>query len=205
MRPSIYTVTAVAMLLWFGNGKSAAAQDNNTQTSELYKLQAAYHRAASVHNPVNGDSPEAITARIRDMLSLWTADAVLHVSVGGAIDGYYMGNGDPDDPSTCPTPSGDPNNRGTVCTFFKYISGAFQSPNKWVSLAPSYKTAFDVHGNTATMYFECHYFNVAIDPANQKPLWASVSHASFNGSARNVNSQWLFSYVNASIPSVPVP
>ena len=205
MRPSIYTVTAVAMLLWFGNGNSAAAQDNNTQTSELYKLQAAYHRAASVHNPVNGDSPEAITVRIRDMLSLWTVDAVLHVSVGGAIDGYYVGNGDPEDPSTCPTPSGDPNNRGTVCTFFKYISGAFQQPNKWVSLAPSYKTAFDVHGNTATTYFECHYFNVAIDPANQKPLWTAVSHASFNGSARNVNGQWLFSYVNASIPPVPVP
>ena len=205
MRPSIYVATAVAMLILFGNGRPAVAQDDNTQTSELYKLQAAYHRAASVHNPVNGDSPEAITVRIRDMLYLWTADAVLHVSVGAAIDGYYVGNGDPEDPSTCPAPSADPNNRGTVCTFFKYLSGAFQLPNKWVSLAPSYKTAFDLHGNTATVYFECHYFNVAIDPATQKPLWSAVSHASFNGSARNVSGRWLFSYVNASVPPVPVP
>jgi hypothetical protein len=202
----IYIAIVVAAFLWLGSAKPAPAQENNAQTSELYKLQAAYHRTASVHDPVNGDSPEKITERIREMLSLWTAGAVLQVTVGSAVvDGYYLGNGDPDDPSTCPAPASDPNNRGSLCTFFKYLSGAFRPGNKWVSLAPSYKTTFDVHGNSATVYFECHYFNVAIDPTTSQPFWTSVSHASFNGSAQNVNGRWQFSYVYAAIPPVPVP
>ena len=47
-------------------------------------------------------------------------------------DGYYLSNGDPDDASTCPTPSADPNNRGTVCTFYKYVSGPFQAAQRHV-------------------------------------------------------------------------
>jgi hypothetical protein len=74
-----------------------------------------------------------------------------------------------------------------------------------VALTPSYKESFDVHGNTATVYFECNYFNVAIDPVTQKPLWAPVSHASFTGSARKVNGHWLFSYANGAVPPVPIP
>ena len=46
----------------------------NTQLAELYQLQAAFHRAATVHDPVNGDSAATIDQRIRDMLSLWTDD-----------------------------------------------------------------------------------------------------------------------------------
>ena len=82
---------------------SAAAQTtpDSTQTTELYKLQSAFHRSATVHDPVNGDSPEVITQRTRDMLSLWTSNAVLYVNGFGAIDGYYIGNGDPDDASSC--------------------------------------------------------------------------------------------------------
>jgi hypothetical protein len=204
--PSMLVLTVIATMAGLGTPRNEAAQQDNTQTSQLYKLQAAYHRAASVHDPLNGDSPAAITDRIRTMLALWSPDAVLHLNVGSsAVDGYYLGNGDPDDEATCPLPSADPANRGTVCTFFKYRSGAFQPANKWISLAPSYKTRFDVHGDTATVYFECHYFNVALDPTSQRPLWTAVSHASFNGSARSLNGQWVFSYVDAAIPSVPVP
>jgi hypothetical protein len=54
------------------------------------------------------------------------------------------------------------------------------------------------------VYFECHYFNVAIDPAS-KPLWTAASHANFNGSARKVNGRSLFSYADAAAPPVPVP
>jgi hypothetical protein len=205
-RSAIFALTMIATVNPLGSAKNIAAQEDNTQTSELYKLQAAYHRAASVHDPLNGDSPAAITDRIRAMLSLWSPDAVLHLNVGSsALDGYYLGNGDPDNDATCPTPSADPANRGTLCTFFKYRSGAFQPANKWISLAPSYKTRFDVHGDKATVYFECHYFNVAIDPTSQRPLWTAVSHASFNGSARNLSGRWVFSYVDAAIPAVPIP
>ena len=201
----VYVAITVASFFWLGSAKSTAAQDDNTQISELYKLQASYHRAATVHDPVNGDAPDTITARIRDVLSLFTTDAVLYLHVGSAVDGYYLGNGDPDDASTCPTPSADPNNRGTVCTFYKYVSGPFQAANKFVALTPSYKESFDVHGNMAAVYFECHYFNVAIDPATGKPLWTAASHASFTGSARKVEGRWLFSYAIGAVPPVPIP
>jgi len=116
---NICAAMTVAAFLWFGTAKPAAAQNDNAQTSELYKLQAAYHRMATFRDPVNGDSPEAITGRIRDMLALWTSDGALYLNTGGARDGYYISNGDPDNASTCPPVSSNPNNRGALCTFFK--------------------------------------------------------------------------------------
>jgi hypothetical protein len=202
----LYTTIAIPAFFLLGSALLASAQDDNAQTSKLYKLQAAYHRAATVRDPVNGDSREMITARLREVLSLFTADAVLYLTIGSAqFDGYYLRNGDPDDATTCPPPSGDPNNRGTLCTFYKYLSPAFQATNKLVALTPSYKELFNVRGNTAAVYFECHYFNVAIDPATQRPFWTAVSHASFNGLARKVDGRWLFSYANGAVPPVPIP
>jgi hypothetical protein len=178
---------------------------SNTQLAELYQLQGAFHRAATVHDPVNGDSAAVIDQRIRDMLSLWTDDGSLTLQVGGALDGDYIGNGDPADPSTCPTPSGDPSNRGTLCTLFKYVSGSFQPANKFVSLAPSFLTEFAIHGNTATVYFQCHYFNVAINPATGKPFWTAASHLVLDGTASKVHGAWLFSNANVPLAEVPIP
>jgi len=195
---------AAAMLVvasWSAPGYAGS----NAQLAQLYQLQAAFHRAATVHDPVNGDSAAVIDQRIRDMLSLWTDDGSLNVQVGGALDGDYIGNGDPADPSTCPVPSSDPTNRGTLCTFFKYVAGAFQPANKFVSLAPSFLTEFTIHGNTATVYFQCHYFNVAINPASGKPLWTAVSHLVLDGTASKVNGVWLFSHANGPLAGVPIP
>jgi len=183
----------------------ASSHDENAQTAGLYELQAAFHRAGSVHDNINGDSADVITQRIRYMLSLWTRDGVFVIAVGGAADGNYIGNGDPDDPSTCPEPSSNKNNRGTLCTLFKYVSGSFQPANKLISLSPSYKTSFDIEGDLAALYFECHYFNVAIDPTTDKPSWTSVSHVNFNGLARKVHGQWKFAYSVAAVPPVPLP
>jgi hypothetical protein len=201
----IYVAITVVSLSWLASAKPAVAQDATSQIAELYELQAAYHRAATVRDPANGDSAATITQRVRDVLALFTADAVLYLHTGGARDGYYIGNGDPDDEATCPTPSNDPNNRGTICSFYKYVSGAFQGANKFVALTPSYKEAFDVHGDVASIYFECHYFNVAIDPATGKPLWTAAAHANFNGEASKVDGRWLFAYAGGSVPPIPVP
>ena len=181
---------------------TAAAQTSpdNTQTTELYKMQAAFHRSAAVHDPVNGDSPEVITQRIRDMLSLWTSNAVLSVDGFGAIDGYYIGNGDPDNPSSCPELSGTAGAyRGTLCTYFKWVAGSFQAPNKFIVLTPSYKTSFDVHGDTATGYWECHYYDVSTTP------WTAKAKIRTNTSFQKVNGNWLFSSIDATPAGIPVP
>src|SRR5438128_2151904 len=60
---------------------------------QLYRLQAAFHRAGSVHDPVNGDSDDVINQRIVAMLSLWTDDGWLLLAQGDTRDGYYVGKG----------------------------------------------------------------------------------------------------------------
>ncbi len=198
-------ILGVVAILAVASWSASSFAGTNTQVAQLYKLQAAFHRAATVHDPVNGDSAAVIELRIRDMLSLWTDDGSITLEVGGALDGDYLGNGDPADPSTCPTPSSDPSNRGTLCTLFKYVSGSFQPANKFVSLAPSYLTEFTVHGDTAAVYFQCHYFNVAINPATGKPFWTAASHLVFDGTASKVHGAWLFSSANVPLAGVPIP
>lgn len=182
----------------------AQQSSDNAQLARLYQLQAAFHRTMSVQDPANGDSPEVMIQRIRDMLSLWTGDGVFVLAVNGPRDGYYIGVGDPADDSTCPPPSADAGNRGTLCTFFKYVSAPFQPANRFVSLAPSYKTTFNIHGDTANGTFECHFFNVAPNPTTGQPLWTPVQHLRADVLARIVGGQWLFSHVAVSPTGIPV-
>ncbi len=177
------------------------------QIAQLYVLQAEFHGAASVRDPVNGDSDEVIEQRLKKMLSLWTDDPWLLLSAGTPRDGYYKGKGEPDDPFTCPPPSDNPADRGTLCTFFKYVAGSFQPQNRFVSLAPSYRTRFqlDVDRDEASVYFECHYFNVALDTATGKPLWTAAAHLAVEGVAKKVDRKWLFSHATAPSVGVPIP
>jgi hypothetical protein len=185
---------------------AASGNDSNTQVARLYELQAAIHAALCVRDPVNGDSAPVITQRIRDALSLWTDDGSITLALNiPAIDGNYVGNGDPDDPSTCPTLSTDPSARGTLCTLFKYVGGTFRPGARLVPLAPAYLTHFDVHGDTASVYYQSHFFNVA-PGADGNPLWMPGVHQVFDGTARKVDGRWLFARGVATLATkVPTP
>jgi len=188
-------------------------EDRLVQEAKLHHLHATFHAAASVHDPVNGDSPAVITERIRDILSIWTQDGELTIVNRTATAGNYIGNGDPDDPATCPPPSGDTSatgKQGTLCTFYKYVGGSFQPANKFVSLSPAYKTKFvPVKGNDdqwkSSVYFECHYFDVSLDSTTGLPRWTAKSHATLDGEARKIDGRWLLTQANASAVPVPVP
>jgi type II secretory pathway pseudopilin PulG len=191
-------------------------QDENklSQAAELeQQIHATFHAAVSVHDPVNGDSSAVITQRIREALSIWAEDAQLTVLGTSAAAGNYIGNGDPDDPASCPLPSGDTSatgQQGTLCTFFKYVSGGLQQANKFVSLSPAYKTKFvPVKGydgqSTSSVYFECHYFDVSLNPASGQPFWTAKSHVSLDGEAKKINGRWLLTRVSSSAVPVPVP
>src|ERR1700734_861397 len=157
-------------------------KDPLAQWAELERLHAAFHAAVSVHDPVNGDSPAVITQRIRDAVALWTEDGEITIVSTSAAAGNYIGNGDPDDPASCPPPSGDTSasgRQGTLCTFFKYVAGGLQAANKFVSLSPAYKTKFvpvkDYDGRwKSSVYFECHYFDVSLDPASAHPFCVAI-------------------------------
>lgn len=193
----------VALLLGVAVVPAAARAQNSAdfkQETELYKLQSAFHRYAAVHDPVNGDTADVITQRIRDMLSLWTSDAVLSVQGFGTIDGYYVGNGNPDDASSCPEPSGaEGAYRGTLCTYFKYVAGSFQTGTALIVLTPSYKTSFDISGDTATGYWECHYYDVSTTP------WTAKVKIQTNTSFQKVKGHWLLSSINATPAGIPIP
>jgi len=187
--------------------------DRLVQMTELEKLHATFHAAVSVHDPVNGDSADVITQRIREALSIWAEDAHLTVISTAATGGNYVGNGDPDDPESCPPPSGDTSatgQQGTLCTFFKYVSGGLQQANKFVSLSPVYKTKYvpvrDEDGQwKSSVYFECHYFDVSLNPATGQPSWTAKSHVNLDGEARKIDGRWLLTRVTSSAVSVPVP
>ncbi len=69
-----------------------------------------------------------------------------------------------------------------VRDFFANHSGAFK--NDWVSLAPAPKTLFDVHGNTADLYFECHYADPSVTPV--RPALRHLGHGHGKEGQRNM-------------------
>ena len=165
---------------------SAVAQTRTSQQpadiAALYKLQAAFHAAASCAG-LDRDQ------HIQDMLALWTEDGVL-IAGPTTYQGRGVWNG-----STC-TPAGP-----TLCDFFANHAGPFVSGRTWVGLSTSFKTAIDVLGDTATLFFECHYFDVSTTP----PQWRSdasygVPGQPLTGLARKVNGKWLLSYAVAASP-----
>jgi hypothetical protein len=207
---------AVGIIAAVGVAHAGDWRDNDdplAQWAELEMLHAAFHAAVSVHDPVNGDSPAVITQRIRDAVALWTENGEITIVSTSAAAGNYIGNGDPDDPATCPEPSGDTSStgqQGTLCTFFKYVSGGLQPANKFVSLSPAYKTKFgpvrDHDGHwKSSVYFECHYFDVSLNPATGQPFWTAKSHVDLDGEAKKIDGRWLLTHVSSSAVPVPVP
>ena len=182
------------------------------QMAELHDLHATFHSAVSVHDPVNGDSAAEITKRIRQALSVWAEDASLTVVSTAPTAGNYVGKGDPDDPATCPEPSLDTSaggKQGTLCSFFKYVSGGLQQANKLVSLSPEYKTKFvPVRKDgewKSSVYFECHYFDVSLDAATGLPSWTAKSHVDLDGEAKKIDGKWLLTRVTSGAVGIPIP
>ena len=227
MKPTFKKMTTLLSMLLAGAlltapavAQSGATQADNfrddddplAQMAELEQLHATFHAAISVHDPVNGDSPAVITQRIRAILAIFTQDAELTVVSTAATAGNYIGNGDPDDSASCPLPSGDTSatgQQGTLCTFFKYVAGGLQATNKFVSLSPAFKTKYvpvkDAGQWTSSVYFECHYFDVSLNPATGKPFWTAKSHVNLSGEAQKINGVWLLTHVTSSAVGVPIP
>lgn len=205
------TARAQSEASWADNWRDN--EDRLAQVTELEQLHATFHAAVSVRDPVNGDSPAVITQRIREALSIWAKDAKLTVVTTSAAAGNYIGNGDPDDPATCPPPSGDTSasgQQGSLCTFFKYFAGGLQAANKFVSLSPAYKTKFvpvrdEEDQWKSSVYFECHYFDVSLNPATGQPFWTAKSHVDLDGEARKIDGRWLLTRVTSSAVPIPVP
>jgi len=181
------SLTATAAIV----GSATALADANDNTGpaqaigQLYELQAAFHDAAS------GAGVDAATKaeHLQEMLDIWTADGVL--IVGSTV---YSGRGEPNS-STCAPGS------LTLCDFFQNHAGSFVLGRNWTALTSISRTHFDVHGNAANVYFECHYFDVAT-AAHMSSASIGLLGQPGTGQARNVNGKWLLSFAQVGLPTL---
>ena len=157
-------------------GSSEAGDGASAQLARLYQLQSAFHEAGTASAP--GEIND-VDQRVQDLLDLFADDATLTFLPTNTT---YIGAGK----ESC-----DP---GTICDFFTNVALPFQEANRWVSLAPAYATSFDIHGNTADIYFECHFFD---------ENWDDMAHLAVDGTAKKVGGRWLFSEFVTSIAGVP--
>jgi hypothetical protein len=92
---------------------------------------------------------------------------------------------------------------------YKYVAGGLQEANKWVSLTPAYKTKYvpvKKDGQwTSSVYFECHYFDVSLNPATGLPFWTAKSHVDLVGEAKKIDGRWLLTEASSTAVPVPVP
>ena len=65
--------------------------------------------------------------------------------------------------------------------------------HNWVSVSPAWKTRFQVHGNTADIYFECHFVDWQANPQ------VVLTHGTFEGTAGKVDGRWLFRHITAGV------
>jgi hypothetical protein len=172
-----------------GSVTAQADEDNNqgpdAAIAQLYELQAAFHEAAG------GAGVDAATKaqHVQEMLEVWTADGVL--VVGSTV---YAGRGEPNS-STCAPGS------LTLCDFFQNHAGSFVLGRNWAALTSLARTHFDVHGNAADVYFECHYFDVATGTKMSDVSFGLLGQPS-TGQARRVGGKWLLSFALVGSPAL---
>lgn len=79
-----------------------------------------------------------------------------------------------------------------------FVSNAAPFVNGWASLAPAYKTDFEIHGNTADFQFECVY----VEESGNLTGNAVMAHLNATGTMRKVGDEWLFQTFVAGVGSL---
>ena len=175
MKKLFATIAAAATIslaaVMLTGGAGASFASGNGQGADV----AALHTLqASFHHAVSGGG------HIDELMALWAPDATFTVG-GGTI--VLSGQDE-------------------IRDFFLTRAGSFRpTATHWVSLSPSWKTQIDVHGNTAHLYFECHFVNL-----DTGTLVAPLAGGTFDGTAERVHGEWLFKDVVAgNTPLTPAP
>src|SRR6266566_2300229 len=100
------------------------------------------------------------------------------------------------DPNATLNVQGDPN---SPYVGFDQIKAFWQSSGSFThhrfSLFPSFKTQINVHGDEASLYFECH------DVGNFDQATRFIASDTFlSGTLRHISGQWVFSNMTAGRP-----
>jgi len=79
-----------------------------------------------------------------------------------------------------------------IRAFFATEAAPFKPDNHWISETPAYKIRTTVTGDTGTLYFECHYIDVAT-----KTVKAVVGS---DQKVARINGKWLITESVAATP-----
>jgi hypothetical protein len=81
---------------------------------------------------------------------------------------------------------------GQIRNFFMTTAKPFQPGNNWISETPAYKIRITVNGDTGTLYFECHY----VDLATKKVVAVVAS----DQDVQKIGGKWLIVHSTAATP-----
>lgn len=112
------------------------------------------------------------TKNINLMMSLWADDAT--ATIGGQT---YTG-------------------KDQIRNFFLSKAAPFKAENNWVSDTPAYKIRVTVNGDRGTLYFECHYIDVAT-----QQLKAVVAA---DQNVERIDGRWLITNLVSATPELSV-
>jgi ketosteroid isomerase-like protein len=104
------------------------------------------------------------------MMSLWADDAT--ATLGGQT---YTG-------------------KAEIRDFFATKAAPFQQQNNWVSDTPAYKIRVTVDGDKGTLYFECHYVDVATHDV--------VAVVSADQDVARIDGRWLITKLVSATPEL---
>jgi hypothetical protein len=161
---SFVLVCALALIPLVAPAVAGSGDDGNANT----QVARLHELQEAFHQAAsyNGD-PQDAADHLELLSTLWAPDATLTVGAN-TISGH-----------------------DAIIAFF---SNAAPYHHEWVSLAPSFRTRLEPHGDTADVYFECIY----VDPATGK----IVATPSLSGTAKKVQGNWMFWHMQAGQASL---
>jgi uncharacterized protein (TIGR02246 family) len=142
---------------------------SGTDTSAQDRLQLKADRYAIEQIEVTWHKASS-TKDVDLMMTLWANDAT--ATLGGQT---YTG-------------------KDQIREFFTTQAAPFQAGNDWVSETPAYKIRITVDGDKGTLYFECHYVDVATGKV------AAVVSA--DQDVARINGRWLITKLVSATPEL---
>ena len=164
---SVAALAALAIVALSPSGPVGSARA--AASPENTQLAEIHLLQAAFHETVshNGDSTTK-TQHLDALAQLWADDATLTV---GTVT--YTG-------------------KDAILAFW---SNGAPLNNNWVSLAPTFRTEVDIHGDIAEIYFECYFVNAAGN---------IVLSRSISGTLKKVDGSWLFWRNLVAPPATPL-
>ncbi len=111
----------------------------------------------------------ASTQNLDLMMSIWAPDATFNIATDHLVG------------------------KAQIREFFT-TAGPFQEGHHWVSDTPAYKVRITVNGDKGTLYFECHYVDVATGKV--------VTVVSADQTVQRIDGKWLITSAAAATPKL---